>query len=113
MAVVLVGAKGVQWVEMTLVYDPTLAELTDLAAGALLTLDGSPVQAERTIEPGRARVRLTRTSPVAGSGSVVTVTLKGAKPGAGSLVVESLRIGRSGGTDTPALPAAGRLVVAP
>ncbi len=42
LAVVLVGAKDVQSVEITLAWDPALAEVTDVAAGSLLTLDGSP-----------------------------------------------------------------------
>jgi len=112
-AVLLVGAKDAQWVELTLSYDATLARVTDVAAGALLTLDGSPVQADRQLETGRARIRFTRGAGVSGSGAVALVTLSGLKAGSGALAVESLAIGRGAETERPALPAPGRVVVAP
>ena len=113
LAVVLVGARDVQSIEMTLAWDPALAEVTDVAAGSLLTLDGTAVSAERAIEAGRARVRFSRGVGATGSGAVVAVTMKGLKAGSGSVVVESLAIGRGGSTERPAPPAPGRMVVAP
>jgi hypothetical protein len=113
LAVVLVGAKDVQSVELTLAWDPALAEVTDVAAGSLLTLDGAPVAAERALEAGRARVRFSRGAGATGSGAVVAVTMKGLKPGSGGIVVESLALGQGGGSERPAPPAPGRLVVAP
>jgi general secretion pathway protein D len=113
LAVVLVGARDVQSVEITLAWDPTLAEVTDVAAGSLLTLDGTPVSAERAIESGRARVRFVRATGATGSGAVVAVTMKGLKAGSGSVVVESLALGHASGAERPAPPAPGRLVVAP
>lgn len=112
-AVVLVGGRDVLWVDLTLAYDTTLAQVTDVSSGSLLTLDGSPLQAQRSVEPGRVRVRYTRTTPVTGSGGVAAITLRGLKPGQGVLAVEVLTVGRTGGTETPALPSPGRLVVAP
>jgi general secretion pathway protein D len=113
LAVVLVGAKDVRSVEITLAWDPALAEVTDVAAGSLLTLDGAPVAAERALESGRARVRFTRGAGATGSGAVVAVTMKGLKAGSGGIVVESLALGLGGGSERPAPPAPGRLVVAP
>ena len=113
LAVVLVGARDVQSVEITLAWDPALAEVADVAAGSLLTLDGSPVSAERAVETGRARVRFARATGATGSGAVVAVTMKGLKAGSGSVVVESLALGRASGSERPAPPAPGRLVVAP
>jgi len=113
LALVLVGAKDVQSIEVTLAWDPALAEVTDVAAGSLLTLDGSPVSAERALEVGRARVRFSRAVGATGSGAVVAVTMKGLKAGSGSVVVESLAVGRGGSTERPAPPAPSRLVVAP
>ncbi|HYN01025.1 MAG TPA: hypothetical protein VE359_01135, partial [Vicinamibacteria bacterium] len=113
LALVLVGARDVQSIEVTLAWDPALAEVTDVAAGSLLTLDGSPVSAERALEVGRARVRFSRAVGATGSGAVVAVTMKGLKAGSGSVVVESLAVGRGGSTERPAPPAPGRLVVAP
>ena len=113
LAVVLVGAKDVRSVEITLAWDPALAEVTDVAAGSLLTLDGAPVAAERALESGRARVRFTRGAGATGSGAVVAVTMKGLKAGSGGIVVESLALGHGEGSERPAPPAPGRLVVAP
>jgi general secretion pathway protein D len=113
LAVVLVGARDVVSAEVTLAWDDALAEVTDVAAGSLLTLDGNPVSAERAIESGRARVRFSRAAGVSGSGAVAAITLKGRKPGSGAVVVESLTLGRAGTTERPAPPAPGRLVVAP
>jgi general secretion pathway protein D len=114
LAVVLVGARDLQSVELTLVWDPGLAEVTDVAAGSLLTLDGSPVSAERsTDQPGRARVRFARASGASGSGAVVAVTMKGLKAGSGTVAIESIALGRAGASERPAPPAPGRLVVAP
>ena len=113
LALVLVGARDVQSIEVTLAWDPALAEVTDVAAGSLMTLDGSKVSAERAVEAGRARVRFSRATGATGSGAVVAVTMKGLKAGSGSVVVESLAVGRGGSTERPGPPAPGRLVVAP
>jgi general secretion pathway protein D len=113
LAVVLVGARDVQSVEITLAWDPALAEVADVVAGSLLTLDGSPVSAEQRVEAGRARVRFSRATGATGSGAVVAVTMKGLKAGSGSVVVESMTLGRGSASERPAPPAPGRLVVAP
>jgi general secretion pathway protein D len=112
-AVVLVGAKDVHWVEVVVGYDPALAKVTAMAPGSLLTLDGSPVSAERQIETGRARARFLRPTAASGSGAVAAITLVGLKPGSGSFVIESIALGRPNGTERPAPPAAARLVVTP
>jgi hypothetical protein len=88
-------------------------EVTDVAAGSLLTLDGFPVAAERALETGRARVRFSRGAAASGSGAVAAITVRGLKPGSGTLVVESLTLGRAGGTDQPVPPPPARLEVAP
>jgi general secretion pathway protein D len=113
LALVLVGAKDLQSVEITLAWDPALAEVTDVAAGSLLMLDGSPVSAERTLENGAARVRFARAAGATGSGSVVAITMKGLKAGTGSIVVESLAVGHGGTSEPLAPPAPARVVVAP
>jgi hypothetical protein len=112
-AVVVVGGRDVTGVELTVAWDAALAEVTDVAAGSLLSLDGVPVAAERALELGRARVKFSRATGVTGSGAVAALTLRGLKPGSGSLLVESLVLVHSGGSERPAPPAPGRLVVAP
>jgi general secretion pathway protein D len=113
LAVVVVGARDVQSVEIALAWDPALVELTDVGAGSLLTLDGSPVSVDRALETGRARVRFSRAGGASGSGAVAAITMKGLKAGSGSIVVESLALGRGGSTERPAPPAPGRVMVAP
>jgi len=113
LAIVVVGARDVQSVELNLTWDPALAQVTDVAAGSLLTLDGSAVSAERAIADGRARVRFSRAGGASGSGAVAAITMKGLKAGSGTIAVESIALGRGGTTDRPNPPAPGRLVVAP
>jgi general secretion pathway protein D len=113
LAVVLVGARDVQWVEVVLAWDPALAEVADVAAGSLLTLDGSPVTSQKQIESGRARVRFLRPAATSGSGAVAAITVRGEKAGAGPFSIESVLVGGAGGTERPAAPAAARLVVTP
>jgi hypothetical protein len=112
-ALVLVGAKDVQSIELTVAWDPAIAEVTDVASGSLMTLDGSAVFAERAIENGRARGHFSRAVGVTGSGAVVALTFRGLKAGSCPIVVESIAVRRGGTTEQPAPPAPGRLVVAP
>jgi general secretion pathway protein D len=113
LAVVVVGAQDLQWVELSLAWDPALAEITSAAPGSLLTLDGSPVSKTQTLESGRARVRFSRASGASGSGAVASLTFRGASPGSGTLVVDSIAIGRGGAAEHPAPPPPGRIVVTP
>jgi general secretion pathway protein D len=112
-AIVVVGARDVMGVDLTVTWDAALAEVTEAAPGSLLSLEGVPVSAERALESGRARVRFTRATAVTGSGAVATLTLRGLKPGSGSLVVESLALVQPTGSTPLAPPAPGGLAVAP
>jgi general secretion pathway protein D len=111
-AVVLVGAEELEWVEVVLTWDAELAEVTEAKPGSLLTLDGAPVAAARTLESGRARVRFTRSTGTSGSGAVAALTVRGLRPGSGSLTLESVEVGKPGATVPLAPPAPGRIVVA-
>ena len=113
LALVVVGARDVLSVEVVLTYDATLVEVADVGPGSLLTLDGQPVGAEKTLEAGRARVRFTRTAGATGSGAIVSVTLKGLRAGSGALGIEFLALVRAGETERPTLPAPGRVIVNP
>lgn len=113
LAVVVVGVQDLRWVELSLAWNPALAEITDAAAGSLLTLDGTPVAKTQTLESGRARVRLARSTGASGSGAVVSLTFRGVAAGSGSVVVESVAIGRGGETARPAPPSPARIVVTP
>jgi general secretion pathway protein D len=112
-AVVIVGARNLEWVELEVAWDGGLAEIAEASPGSLLTLDGSPVAAARTLESGRARVRFSRSTGASGSGAVVSLTFKGLREGSGSLTVQQVSIGAGGATASPAPPPPGRIVVAP
>ena len=112
LAVVLVGAQDLEWVELELSWDGAVAEMSDAKAGSLLTLDGVPVAAARTLESGRARVRFTRPGATSGSGAVAALTFRGLAPGSATLVVESVAVGKAGATVPLVPPPAGRIVVA-
>jgi hypothetical protein len=58
-------------------------------------------------------VRFARAAGASGSGAVAAITLKGLRAGSGTLVLESVAVGRAAGTDRPSPPAPARLVVAP
>jgi general secretion pathway protein D len=112
-AVVLVGARELESVDLELTWDGDLAEITEANPGSLLTLDGTPVAAARTLEAGRARVRFSRSTSASGSGAVVSLTFKGLREGSGPLTVARVSIGAGGATAAPAPPPPGRIVVAP
>jgi len=96
------------------VYDPSLVELVDVGAGSLLTLDGSTVSTERTLESGRARARFTRPTGATGSGAIATVTFRALKQGTGTVSLESLVLVRgASGAERPPAPTPGRIVVSP
>jgi general secretion pathway protein D len=114
LGLVAMGAQDVQSVEVVIVYDPSLVEVVDVGAGSLLTLDGSTVSTERTLESGRARARFTRPTGATGSGAVATVTFRALRQGTGSISLESLVLGRgSAGVERPPAPTPGRIVVSP
>ena len=98
-SVVLMNAQDLTGVEVVVAFDPVLLEGLDAAAGSLMTLGGLPVGAERSIEPGRVRVKLSRASGVAGSGVVAAVTLRGLKEGTSSVTVDTLTVTTASGRE--------------
>jgi hypothetical protein len=99
-------------VELVVSWDDGLAEIADVKPGSLLTLDGAPVAAARTLEAGRARVRFTRSTGASGSGAVAALTVRGLRAGSGALALESVAVGKAGATTPLTPPAPGRIVVA-
>ena len=112
LAIVLVGAQDLEWVELVVTWDAAVAEMTEAKAGSLLTLDGVPLAVARTLESGRARVRFTRPSGTSGSGAVAALTFRGLAPGTAVLAVESVAVGKAGATVPLVPPGPGRIVVA-
>jgi general secretion pathway protein D len=91
-SIVLLGAENVTAIEAVLSWDPAALEVTDAAAGALLTLDGTAVNVQRQLEYGKARVKFTRPKGVSGSGAVVTLTVKALKAGFGLVNLDGLTV---------------------
>jgi hypothetical protein len=94
-------------------YDAAVVDATDVTAGPLLVLDGGGVGVERTIEPGRVRARLTRTTPAAGSGVVANMAFRGLRPGTTTVRVEAMSVTTSAGPAAASLGPAAQVVVAP
>jgi len=112
-SVVLMNAQDLTGVEVVIAFDSALVEALDLAAGSLMTLGGVPVNAERAMEPGRARVRLTRASGVAGSGVVAALTLKGLREGGTTVTVETLTVTTATGREQVRVAAPVHITVLP
>jgi general secretion pathway protein D len=104
LGIVVQGVQGVTAIEAILTFDASALEAVDVAAGSLLTLDGSAVGAEKTIEPNRVRARFTRSVPAAGSGVIATFTFRTLRNGTSSVKVEALSLSSTGGTVVPTVP---------
>lgn len=111
LALVLVGARDVRSVDLSLAFDSRLVQAVDASAGSLLTLDGSSVSSQKALEGGRVRLRFTRATGASGSGVIATVVFKGIAPGTATVGVESLSLQTGTGSRSVTLPAPGRVVV--
>jgi general secretion pathway protein D len=112
-SIVLLGAQDVTGIEAVLSYDPSALEATDIAAGALLTLDGAAVRVERQLEYGKARVKFTRPRAVSGSGAVVTLTLKALKAGFALVNLDGMTVTTPERDLTAYVAGQGRVLVTP
>ncbi|HVR69566.1 MAG TPA: cohesin domain-containing protein [Vicinamibacteria bacterium] len=112
-SLVMMNARDLNGLEFVLTYDPALLEAVDVAPGTLLTLDGAAVGIDRSLEAGRVRARLTRTSGVAGSGMVASVAFRGLRPGPAVITVESLTFSTMTGTERAGVTGPARLTVTP
>ena len=112
-SVVLMGAKDVTRVDVSLTYDPALAEAVDVTTGSLLTVDGANVGVEKGMEPGRVRASLARATGVSGSGAVATFTFRGVGAGRSALALEALTVRTATGAQEVLVPGPASLVVSP
>jgi general secretion pathway protein D len=113
MGIVLVGGRDLTGLDLLITFDPAVVDATDLTAGPLLMLDGAAVGIERAIEPGRVRARLSRGSPVTGSGVVASLSFRGLRPGTSPVRVEAMSVTTAAGPATAGLGPAGQIVVTP
>lgn len=101
----LAAPAEVTAVEVVVRYDPERLTGFEAVAGSLLTLDGAPVGAERTEEPGRLRVRFVRPRAATGAGALVALRARAAAAGATAVAVESVVVTGPGGEQKLAVPA--------
>ena len=113
LALVLVGARDLLSVDVSLTYDAKVVEAVDASAGSLLTLDGASVGSQKALEAGRVRLRFTRQTGASGSGVVAAVTFKGVAAGTAAVGVESISLLTGAGSRSVGTPAPGRIVVTP
>jgi hypothetical protein len=100
-------------VDVSLTYDPALAEAVDVTTGSLLTVDGANVGVEKGMEPGRVRASLARATGVSGSGAVATFTFRGVGAGRSALALEALTVRTATGAQEVLVPGPASLVVSP
>ena len=100
---VVIGAKEVVSVEAVLLFDASLLEAVEAVPGPLLTMGESSVNAERSLEAGRVRVRFLRPAPTSGAGAVASFKFKALKPGAGAVSVQTLLLGTPSGSRAVAI----------
>jgi hypothetical protein len=113
LALVLVGGRDVRSVDVSLTYDSKVVEAVDASPGSLLTLDGSSVSSQKALEPGRVRLRFSRTVGASGSGVIAALVFKGVAAGTTALSVESVSLTTGAGDRSLAPPAPARIVVTP
>ncbi len=94
-SIVLTGAQDLKSTELVLSWTPGAMEVGDVTAGALLTLDSSPVGSERAMEAARLTARFVRPTGTSGSGVVANATLRGSEAGCGAAPPGVARRGRS------------------
>jgi hypothetical protein len=112
LALVLVGARDVRSIDVSLTFDSRLVQAVDATPGSLLTLDGSSVSSQKALEGGRVRIRFTRGSGASGSGVIAALVFKGTAPGTAAVSVDTLSLETGTGSRSVTLPAPGRVVVA-
>jgi hypothetical protein len=113
MGIVVVGARDLTGLEAVLSFDSAVVDPMDVTSGPLLVLDGSPVGIERTIEPGRVRVRLSRQTPTTGSGVVANLSFRGLRAGSTAVRVEAMSLTTAAGPVAASLGPSGQVVVTP
>ena len=111
LAVVLVGARDVRSVDVSLTFDSRFVQALDASAGSLLTLDGSSVSTQKALEGGRVRLRFTRATGASGSGVIAAVVFKGMAPGTAAVAFESFSIETGSGSRPVTFPGPSRVVV--
>ncbi|MGH9322700.1 MAG: cohesin domain-containing protein [Vicinamibacteria bacterium] len=113
-ALVAGGAQGLSSGEIVVSYDPAALRISNVQAGAFLTIDGRPLSFTPTFNPGQVRVDFSRPDDpggLAGSGHLVRLTFEALQAGPPLLVSATGVLRDSSGADIPASFASLRIEV--
>ena len=99
------GAQGLSSGDLTLSYDAASLRVSDVQAGAFLSIDGKPVTFTPTFSPGQLRVVFTRgddTEGLRGSGHLVRLTFETLRPAPALIVSATGSLRSASGQSIPA-----------
>jgi hypothetical protein len=108
------GAQGLSSGEILVSYDPAALRISNVQAGAFLTIDGRPLTFTPTFNPGQVGVsfsRLEDTEGLVGSGHLVRLTLEAVAPGPPLIVSATGALRDTTGASIPASFASLRIEV--
>jgi general secretion pathway protein D len=108
------GAQGLSSGELLVSYDPAALRISNVQAGAFLTIDGRPLTFTPTFNPGQVGVSFSRpddTEGLRGSGHLVRLTLEALAPGPPLIVSATGALRDTTGASIPASFASMRIEV--
>jgi general secretion pathway protein D len=108
------GAQGLSSGEILVSYDPAALRISNVQAGAFLTIDGRPLTFTPTFNPGQVGVSFSRpgdSEGLVGSGHLVRLTLEAVAPGPPLIVSATGALRDTTGASIPASFASLRIEV--
>jgi hypothetical protein len=110
------GAQGLSSGTILLTYDPAALRVSNVQAGAFLTIDGRPLTFSPTFNPGQVAIEFSRPGDaegLIGSGHLVRLTIEAVAPAPPLIVSVSGALRDTAGTSIPASFASLRVEVQP
>jgi general secretion pathway protein D len=110
------GAQGLSSGTILMTFDPAALRVSNVQAGAFLTIDGRPLTFTPTFNPGQVAIEFSRPGDVdglVGSGHLVRLTLEAVAPAPPLIVSVSGALRDTAGTSIPASFASLRVEVQP
>jgi general secretion pathway protein D len=110
------GAQGLSSGTILVTFDPAALRVSNVQAGAFLTIDGRPLTFTPTFNPGQVAIEFSRPGDVdglVGSGHLVRLTLEAVAPAPPLIVSVSGALRDTAGTSIPASFASLRVEVQP
>jgi hypothetical protein len=108
------GAQGLSSGEILVSYDPAALRISNVQAGAFLTIDGRPLTFTPTFNPGQVGISFSRpedSEGLQGSGHLVRLTLEAVAPGPPLIVSATGALRDTTGASIPASFASLRIEV--